>query len=104
MLRRRWVARIVAPNKAGRFRPRAERLEERCVPSTTYTVNSLLDTNTGVGNAGTLRYVVNLANTNHTGTAAAPDLIQFAAGGGTINVGTATGAPLPALAANEVAV
>src|SRR5437660_3476221 len=97
LCRSHWFARVVAPIKAGRFRPRVEGLEERCVPSTTYTVNSLLDTNTGVGNAGTLRYVMNQANTNNTGTAASPDVIRFATTGGTIGVGLATNIPLPAL-------
>lgn len=86
-----------------RVQLRLELLEDRCVPSTTYTVNSLFDTSVGVGNAGTLRYVLNLANVNHTGTAASPDLIQFATSG-TISVGSLTTAPLPALAANEVAI
>ncbi len=81
---------------AKRFRPRVELLEERCVPATTYTVNSLLDDNVGVGNDGTLRYVMNLANTNNTGTAASPDLIQFATSG-LISVGATTGIPLPTL-------
>ena len=91
--------------RRSRFQPLVEELEERCVPATMYTVNSLLDTNTGTGNSGTLRFVLNLANTNHTGTAASPDTIQFATGGGSIMVGADTlGAPLPALANNEVAV
>ena len=87
-----------------RVQPRVEELEERCVP-TTYTVNSLFDTNTGAGNSGTLRFVLNLANTNHTGTAATPDIIQFTTGGGSIMVGAdSLGASLPALANNEVAI
>ena len=89
--------------RSGRL-PGVEMLEDRCVP-TAYTVNSLLDSNTGLANAGTLRYVLNLANTNHTGTAAVPDTISFATGGGAINVGALTaGAALPALANNEVAI
>jgi hypothetical protein len=87
-----------------RIRPGIEILEERSLLSTTYTVTSLLDTNTGVGDAGTLRYVLNQANTNHTGTAASPDLIQFATGSGTIDVNAANGGALPGLASNEVAV
>src|SRR5581483_2960897 len=79
-----------------RYSPQVEPLEERCVPATTYSVNSLLDANVGVANAGTLRYVINQANTNNTGTAAAPDLIQFAVAG-VISVGATTGSPLPAL-------
>lgn len=79
-----------------RFRPRGEQLEDRWVPSMTYTVNSLLDANVGVGNAGTLRYVLNQANTNNTGTAASPDVIQFATVGA-INVGSTTGVALPAM-------
>jgi Domain of unknown function (DUF4214) len=91
--------------RRSRLQPYVEALEERCVPSTMYTVNSLLDTNTGTGNSGTLRYVMNLANTNHTGTAASPDQVQFTTGGGTIMVGADTlGASLPALANNEVAI
>ena len=86
------------------FRPRLEELEDRCVPSTTYLVNSLADVDLG-GNStsGTLRHVINLANANHTGTAAAPDLIQFTTGPGTISVNALNGGGL-ALAANEVAV
>ncbi len=72
---------------------------------TTYTVTSLGDSAAGVGNSGTLRYVLNRANSNHTGTAATPDHILFATGAGTINVGAQSGgAPLPALASNEVGV
>src|SRR5437667_10497401 len=104
MLCHRWPGRFVSilqtrrsgPRPARRFRPWVEQLEDRCVPSTTYTVDSLLDTNTGVGNAGTLRYVINLANTNNTGTAAAPDVINFIVSG-TINVGATTNTALPAL-------
>lgn len=82
---------------------RFEHLEDRVTP-TVYTVDSLLDASTGQGDSGTLRYVLNLANTNHTGTAEAPDLIEFATGSGTISVGADTaGAGLPALASNEVA-
>jgi hypothetical protein len=97
------TTRLRSKRIAGRF-PSVEMLEDRCVP-TAYTVNSLLDSNIGVGDAGTLRYVLNLANLNHTGTAAVPDTIQFATGGGAINVGALTaGAALPALANNEVAI
>ena len=72
---------------------------------TTYTVTSLADTDTGSGDSGTLRYVLNLANANHTGTASLPDHIQFATGAGTIAVGLLSdGAPLPALASDEVAI
>ena len=72
---------------------------------TTYTVTSLADSATGAGNSGTLRYVLNLANANHTGSASTPDHILFATGAGTINVGSQSGgAPLPALASNEVAI
>ena len=72
---------------------------------TTYTVTSLADSAAGAGNSGTLRYVLNLANGNHTGTAGTPDHILFATGAGTIEIGAQSGgAPLPALASNEVAV
>ncbi len=87
-----------------RVLPSIEVLEDRSLLSTTYTVTSLLDTNTGIGDAGTLRYVLNQANANHTGTAADPDLIQFATGSGTIAVNAANGGALPGLASNEVAV
>jgi hypothetical protein len=56
-------------------------------------VNSFADTNTGTGNSGTLRYVINQANANNTGTASSPDAIQFNTGAGTISVSSA----LPAL-------
>src|SRR5947209_4415913 len=103
--RTRWFRRFVrfslagrsSKPRAGRYRPKIEQLEERCVPATIYTVNSLLDASVGVGNAGTLRYVMNLANGNNTGTAASPDLIRFATGAGTSSVGSVTGIPLPAL-------
>lgn len=90
--RRRWL------------RPRLEILEDRCLLSTTYSVNSLLDTNSGSGDAGTMRYVLNQANANHTGTAGSPDVIKFNTSGGTIAVDSADGGPLPALASNEVAI
>src|SRR5438093_6066491 len=108
----RWSPRSDRVVKARRFakhiccgvRLYVERLEERCVPSTLYTVNSLADVDPGgTGTSGTLRHVINLANTNHTGTAASPDLIQFATGGGTISVNSVNGGPL-GLASNEVAV
>lgn len=101
-----WFRRGIAVPKSkrptqcrrSRIRPRIEMLEDRSL-LTTYTVNTLLDTNTGSGDTGTLRYVINQANTNHTGTAASPDLIQFSVSG-TILVGSS----LPSLASNEVAV
>jgi hypothetical protein len=94
-----WLRRVRSSTKSKRsvklhrrqFRPSIELLEERSLLSTTYTVNSLLDTNTGVGNAGTLRYVLNQANANHSGTAADPDLIQFSTGSGTIAVNSLNG-------------
>jgi parallel beta-helix repeat protein len=85
-----WIHRVVPVQKAlrpaklhrRRVQPRLELLEDRCLLSaTTYTVNSLLDTNTGSGDAGTLRYVINQANTTNTGTAVSPDLIQFTVSG-----------------------
>jgi hypothetical protein len=80
-----------------------ERLEVRCVPSTTYTVTSLADVDPGgASTSGTLRHVIDLANQNHTGTAVSPDLIQFSTSG-TISVNLLDGGPL-ALANNEVAV
>ena len=105
-----WFRRVVAaPKKSrpivcrrGRIRPRIEMLEDRCL-LTAYTVNSLLDSNTGSGDAGTLRYVINQANTNHTGTAVSPDIIQFDVSG-TIDVGSISGGALPTLANNEVVV
>ena len=48
-------------------------------------------------------HVINLANANHTGTAAAPDLIQFTTGSGTISVNAVNGGAL-AFAADEVVV
>jgi trimeric autotransporter adhesin len=79
-----------------------EFLEDRLTP-TAYTVNSLLDVDLGEGDSGTLRYVLNLANTNHTGTAASPDTVTFTTAGGTILVGSGSaGAGLPAIASNEV--
>lgn len=112
-----WFHRLLQPKARGfkdrakgvarrhRFtRPLFESLEDRLTP-TTYSVNSLLDASVGVGDSGTLRYCINLANTNHTGTAAAPDLIQITTGSGTISVGSSTaGLSLPALASNEVAI
>jgi parallel beta-helix repeat protein len=88
-----------AKSLAGSFRPQIEQFEDRCVPSATYLVSSLADTNI----PGTLRFALNQANANHSGTAAAPDLIQFSTGGGTIHVNAANGGPL-GLSANEVAV
>jgi hypothetical protein len=60
------------------------------VPSSTYLVTSLADTNT----PGTLRFAITQANAIGTGTAASPDQIQIMTGGGTIAV---IGASLPAL-------
>lgn len=82
-----------------RVRPAIEMLEDRSLLSTVYTVTSLVDTNT----PGTLRYEINQANANHTGTAASPDTIQFATSGGVIAVSAGSGGSLPALASNEVA-
>jgi len=103
----RWFRRSAQLPKANRltwlsgcrYRPTFEQLEDRCVPSTTYVVTNLLDTNT----PGTLRSELSLANASHTGTAASPDLIQFTTGAGTISVNSINGGPL-ALASNEVAV
>jgi hypothetical protein len=67
-----------------------DQLEERSLPSSTYLVSSLADTNT----PGTLRYEITQANADNTGTSASPDQIQFTVSGGTISV---TGTPLPAL-------
>ena len=66
-------------SKARQTRLQLEFLEDRCVP-TTYTVNSLLDTDIGVGDSGSAvrHYLINLANANHTGERrSAPDLIDF---------------------------
>ncbi len=105
LIPKNWFRRFAPASVARRRRIQlgCESLEDRCLLSTTYTVNSLLDTNTGIGNTGTLRFVLNQANANHTGTAASPDLIQFATGNGTINVDSANGGPL-SLASDEVAV
>jgi hypothetical protein len=94
----RWVRRSVRVSLPGRnnrrvncrLRPHVEQLEDRWVPATLYMVTSLADTNT----PGTLRFAINQANLNNTGTAASPDQIQVTAGAGTINV---VGSPLPAL-------
>lgn len=75
------------------FRPSIEWLESREV-LTTYTVNSLLDANAGAGDAGTLRYVLNRANSMQTGTPANPDTIVFATGPGTILVDAMNGGDL----------
>ncbi|MDB5313589.1 MAG: hypothetical protein JWO38_7791 [Gemmataceae bacterium] len=93
----RWVrrcGRVPTPNRQSRrlgcrVRPHAEQLEDRWVPSTTYLVTSLADTNA----PGTLRSAITQLNLTTTGTAASPDQIQFTIGG-TIHV---TGTPLPAL-------
>lgn len=90
------------PSRGHRIRPCVEILEDRCL-LTTYTVNSLVDTNTGMSNDGTLRYVINQANANHTGTADSPDVIQFSVSG-TIDVGSSAGGALPSVASNEVVV
>src|SRR6266436_3261620 len=79
------------------LQPHLEQLEDRCVPSSTYLVTNFADSNT----PGTLRFAINQANANHTGTAASPDQIQFTTGAGTIGV---AGTPLAPLAANEVVV
>src|SRR5262249_31447605 len=68
--------------------------EERCVPSTTYLVTSLADTNT----QGTLRFAINQANANNMGTAASPDQIQFSTGSGTISISGAALAGLTDIA------
>jgi hypothetical protein len=47
--------------RARRFVPRLEGLEDRTVP-TTFTVNSLGDAGAGTGLTGDLRYCVNAAN------------------------------------------
>lgn len=102
-----WLRRFVPTPKAKRavklprrrIRPRVEILEDRCLLSTTYTVSSLSDSNT----PGTLRYAINQANANPTGTAMSPDVIQFSVAG-TINVGSSSLGALPTLASNEVVV
>jgi hypothetical protein len=94
----RWVLRRVAvpnrgrhaPRRGSRLRPQLEHFEDRWVPATGYLVTSLADSNT----PGTLRFAITQANANNTGTAASPDQIRFATGGGTITV---TGGPLPTL-------
>jgi hypothetical protein len=54
---------------------------------TTYTVNVLTDVATGTGTSGSLRYCITTANATAGATAAAPHIIQFAAGGtGTITL------------------
>lgn len=54
---------------------------------TTYTVNVLTDGMTGAGTTGSLRYCITTANATAGATAAAPHIIQFAAGGsGTITL------------------
>jgi hypothetical protein len=106
-----WLHRFHFPQKKAKrlvqlrrphVRPSIEILEDRSLLSTIYTVTSLLDTNTGSGDSGTLRYVLNQVNANHTGTAASPDSIQFAVSG-TISVDAANGGALPGLASDEVA-
>lgn len=85
------------------YLPSLELFEDRTVP-TTFIVNSLGDDNVGVGNTGDLRYVINRANAEKLGKAAAPHVIQFSgvtltATNQTIHVGRgAAGArPLPNL-------
>lgn len=73
----RWLRRSTPRNpirRPGRksYRPALEMLEDRLVP-TIYTVTSLADD----GSAGTLRSIIQLANTNHTGMAGSPDTIVF---------------------------
>ena len=53
-----------------------EVLEVRTLLST-FTVTSLEDNNIGEGDSGDLRYIINRANSLHTGTSDTPDLIQF---------------------------
>jgi titin len=80
------------------YRPLVELLEDRLAPATTFTVNSLADTNTGdaTTNMGTLRWVINQANADMTGTAVSADTINFSVAG-TINVGNTGLGALPAL-------
>jgi hypothetical protein len=59
-------------------------LEERAVP-TVYTVNSLADTNTGSGTAGTLRYVITQADAD----VGAPHTIDLTGVSGTITLTSA---------------
>src|SRR5262245_28220229 len=60
---RRWDGLKDRPT-ARRFRPRLEALDERWLPSTTYTVNSLVDASVGSGTVGSLRYCIAAANAN----------------------------------------
>lgn len=69
------------PNGYNRFRPWAEILEERWNPATTYTVNSLLDTNAGSGTSGTLRYVLDQINTTATSSPGDADIVNFSVAG-----------------------
>ncbi|HYH69166.1 MAG TPA: right-handed parallel beta-helix repeat-containing protein [Urbifossiella sp.] len=93
----RWFRRRVSlPNSArlvgrrsSRVRLFLEPFEDRWVPASLYLVTTLADGLT----QGTLRFAITQPNANNTGTAADPDLIQFATGG-TISV---IGMPLPAL-------
>ncbi len=107
--RRRWLGRAdgvrrVTRNLAWRrFRAGFEPLEERRV-LTTFTVTSLADNGAGSGNSGDLRYVIERADALATGTAGAPDLIEFSGvtltpADHTIRVGggAAGAVPLPAL-------
>lgn len=85
-----WLRQLVSPARTRKPSPRravrrafghklfVEVLEDRIVPST-FTVTNLGDSGTGTGNAGDLRYCINLANQNHT-TSGKPDLIVFAQG------------------------
>ena len=89
--RQRAHVRTTKSRRLQRFaRPLFELLEDRLTP-TIYTVDNLLDVSVGVENTGTLRYVLEQANANHTGTAESPDLIQFTTPAGTILVGSASG-------------
>jgi hypothetical protein len=73
-----WVRRCVRlpnPNRHGRrldcrSRLQVEHLENRWVPSGSYLVTGLADTNT----PGTLRFVITQANVNATATAASPGM------------------------------
>ena len=80
-----------------------EVVEERALLST-FTVTSLADNNVGSGDAGSLRYVMNLANQLNAGTSQNPDVISFAGVSLTpsshtiyVGAGAAGAKPLPAL-------
>jgi titin len=80
------------------YRLLVEPLEDRLAPATTFTVNSLGDSNTGIAatHMGTLRWVINQANAGMTGTGTTPDTINFSVAG-TISVGNIGLGALPAL-------